>query len=332
MTLAGIEAALREAGIAEARTEALILAGHFTGKSRAALLAEPSAELEASAEPSAELAAELDASAADPIAEPIAELEASAADPTADPIAELEARGDDPIADPSAGPAATLAEAVARRVRREPLTYVLGFAYFMNEVYEVSPAVLSPRRETETLVEAAAAIAGERACRVLDVCTGSGCVAISLAALAPNASVLAIDVSPEAIDVARRNAARNAVAERVTFEAADMFRWKADGEFDVITANPPYIAADETDALDPELSFEPAIALTDGGDGLSFVRELCGRYSRMLAPGGVMFVEIGSAQGEAALAVAREAGLSARILRDLSGHDRVLEARFALSE
>ena len=199
MTLASIEATLREAGIGEARTEALILAAHFTGRTRASLLASQDDELESDA----------------------------------------------------------LAEALRRRASREPLTYITGVAYFMNEEYEVSPAVLVPRRETETLVERAAEIVGSRAASVLDVCTGSGCVAISLAALAPNARVRAIDVSPEAIAVAERNAARNGVASRASFEAADMFRWTTDDKFDVIAANPPYIRADEMSSLDPELSFEP---------------------------------------------------------------------------
>ena len=266
MTLASIEAALRGAGIDEARAEALILAAHFTGLTRANLLASPDASLESAA----------------------------------------------------------LADAVRRRVKREPLTYIMGVAYFMNEEYEVSPAVLVPRRETETLVEAAAGAVGGREAKVLDVCTGSGCAAISLAALAPRALVRAFDISPEAIAVARRNAERNGVADRVTFEVADMFVWTGDGRFDVIIANPPYIRADEMSALDPELSFEPENALTDGGDGLSFVRELCSRYSRFLAPGGTLFCEIGASQGEDALAIARAAGLSATVIRDLSGRDRVL--------
>ena len=269
MTLAAIEAALREAGIDEARAEALILASHFTGRSRASLLASPDAELECAA----------------------------------------------------------LADAVNRRSLREPLTYITGVAYFMNEEYEVSPAVLVPRRETETLVERAAALIGDRAASVLDVCTGSGCVAISLAALAPNVRVNAFDVSAEAVAVARQNADRNGVADRVTFEVADMFAWTCGDRFDVITANPPYVRADEMSVLDPELSFEPPSALTDGGDGLSFVRELCARYARFLAPRGTLLCEIGACQGADALDIARSAGLDASILRDLSGRDRVLEAR-----
>lgn len=269
MTLSEIESALRGAGIGEARTEALILASHFTGRTRASLLASPGDRLESDA----------------------------------------------------------LAQAVSRRVRREPLTYITGVAYFMNEEYEVSPAVLVPRRETETLVEAAAKAVGDRAARVLDVCTGSGCAAISLAALAPLVSVRAFDISPEAIALARRNAERNGVDGRVSFEVADMFGWTAVERFDVITANPPYIRANEMASLDPELSFEPPFALTDGGDGLSFVRELCSRYAAFLPPDGAIFCEIGASQGKEALTIARAAGLDARIIPDLSGRDRVLEAR-----
>ena len=287
MTLAAIEAALKAAGIAEARTEALILAEHFTGKIRAALLASPDAELDGGAK--------------------------TALSPT-----HADAR--------SGVPAASLAEAVERRVLREPLTYITGVAYFMNEEYEVSPACLVPRRETETLVEEAARAVGEKNAAVLDVCSGSGCVAISLAALAPHARVRAIEISEAAIAIAVRNAARNGTSDRVTFECADMFAWTTESKFDVITANPPYIAAGEMRALDPELSFEPSAALTDGGDGLSFLRELCQRYASFLSPGGVLLCEIGSSQGAAALEIARRAGLRAEIVCDLSGRDRVLKS------
>lgn len=269
MTLLQIESALRSAGIGEWRAEALILAEHFTGLSRARLLTSRDGELTSAA----------------------------------------------------------LAEAVGRRVAREPLTYITGVAYFMNEEYEVSRACLVPRRETECLVEEAAVLVGKGDAAVLDVCTGSGCAAISLAVLAPGARVLGIDISAEALEIAGRNAARNGVADRVSFELADMFRWDTEQRFDVITANPPYIRADEMSALDPELSFEPRIALTDGGDGLSFVRELCSRYAEFLAPGGVILCEIGSAQGQEALGIARGCALDAQILTDYSGLDRVLKAR-----
>lgn len=269
MTLASIEAALRGAGIGEARAEALILASHFTRRSRASLLASPDENFESEA----------------------------------------------------------LADAVRRRMKREPLPYITGVAYFMNEEYEVSPAVLVPRRETETLVEEAARLVGERDAAVLDVCTGSGCAAISLAAICSDAQILAFDVSPAAVNTAIKNAARNGVFDRVFVFCADMFEWESCSLFDVITANPPYIRADEMDSLDPELSFEPEFALTDGGDGLSFVRELCRRYTRFLVPGGTLLVEIGAYQGAEALGIAREAGLEAELIRDLSGRDRVLKAQ-----
>lgn len=266
MTLTEIETALRSAGIAEWRAEALILAGHFTGMSRAHLLACRDAELDGTG----------------------------------------------------------LVRALDRRIAREPLTYITGTAYFMNEEYEVSPACLIPRRETECLVEAAAKCISGRRAEVLDVCTGSGCVAISLAALEPEANVLGIDISADALSLAARNAVRNGVADRVSFERSDMFVWSTDRKFDVITANPPYIRADEMSSLDAELAFEPSIALTDGGDGLSFVRELCSRYVGFLADGGALLCEIGSAQGASALAIADACGLDAQILPDYSGLDRIL--------
>lgn len=266
MTLSDLEAALCSAGIAEYRAEALILAEHFTGISRARLLACRDTSLDSR----------------------------------------------------------DLAAALERRLAREPLTYITGVAYFMNEEYEVSPACLIPRRETECLVEAAAqCISGQRA-EVLDICTGSGCAAISLAALEPGVNVLGIDISADALSLAERNAARNKVDGRVRFECSDMFVWSTDRCFDVITANPPYIRADEMRSLDAELAFEPEIALTDGGDGLSFVRELCSRYVGFLAPGGALLCEIGSAQGREALGIAASCGLDAQILPDYSGLDRIL--------
>ncbi len=269
MTLYQLGAALRSAGIAEWRAEALILAEHFTKMSRAHLIACCDTELSAPG----------------------------------------------------------LTDALRRRLEREPLTYITGTAYFMNEEYEVSPACLIPRRETECLVEAAADLISARRAEVLDVCTGSGCVAISLAALKPGARVLGIDICAEALDIATRNAVHNSTADRVRFEQADMFVWSTDARFDVITANPPYIRADEMPSLDAELAFEPAIALTDGADGLSFVRELYSRYVGFLAPGGALLCEIGSAQGASALAIAAACGLDAQILPDYSGLDRILAVR-----
>lgn len=266
MTLAQLESALRSAGIGEWRAEALILAEHFTGMSRARLLACRDTELDS----------------------------------------------------------APLSEALRLRIAREPLTYITGVAYFMNEEYEVSPACLIPRRETECLVEAAADIISGRCAEVLDVCTGSGCAAISLAALEPGVHALGIDISAEALSLAARNAVRNGTADRVRFELSDMFVWNTDRRFDVITANPPYIRADEMRSLDAELSFEPEIALTDGGDGLSFVRELCSRYVGFLADGGVLLCEIGCAQGREALDIAAFHSLDAQILPDYSGLDRIL--------
>lgn len=225
-----------------------------------------------------------------------------------------------------------LERAVARRIKREPLAYITERAYFMDEVYRVTPDCLIPRPETELLVLEAEAAAKEwakpdRKVRVLDLCTGSGCVAVSLLCRCPDITADALDISAPAVALAGENARSNGVGDRVNVICADMFAWVPDGRYAVITANPPYVTAEEMAGLDPELYFEPPNALTDGGDGLSFVRELCGRYTKYLIPGGVLLCEIGSAEGEASLEIARAAGLEGEILRDLSGRDRILKIK-----
>lgn len=225
-----------------------------------------------------------------------------------------------------------LESAVGRRLRREPLAYILGRAYFMDEVYRVTPDCLIPRLETELLVlEAEAAAKAFYASnpaepiRVLDLCTGSGCVAVSLLRRCAEATVDALDISDGSIALAGENAVSNGVGDRLRTVCADMFAWTPDGRYAVITANPPYVTADEMEELDPELYFEPSSALTDGGDGLSFVRELCARYTKYLLPGGTLLCEIGCAEGGASLGIARAAGYGGEILRDLSGRDRILK-------
>ena len=234
-------------------------------------------------------------------------------------------RGDDLPA--SAEDEAALDAAIRRRITREPLTYILGTAYFMDEEYEVSPDCLIPRPETELLVLEAAKHCPENG-RILDVCTGSGCIAVSLLRRRDDLSGDAVEISAPAASLARRNAVRNGVDDRLNVIEADMFSWEIDGEYDVIVSNPPYVTADEMASLDPELSFEPRSALTDGGDGLSFYRELCERYAGHVRKDGVMLCEIGCAEGKAVLGIARENGLCGEIVRDLAGLDRMIRISF----
>jgi len=216
-----------------------------------------------------------------------------------------------------------------RRLAHEPVQYVLGEAEFMGLALEVNPAVLIPRPETEELVEDALAWLrgrGAEGARILEMGTGSGNIACALGAFLPRAHITTVDVSPGATDVARRNCARNGVGnvEFLTgdFGATDFPR----GAFDLLVANPPYVSAAEYARLDAEVrEFEPAGALTDGGDGLSFVRMIASRARSLLAPGGGMFVEIGAGQETDGLAIAREAGLDAvSVKKDFAGIGRIL--------
>ena len=220
-----------------------------------------------------------------------------------------------------------LEAAAVRRERREPLQYIIGEWEFMGLPFEVGPACLIPRQDTELLCRTAIErlpIDG----RMLDMCTGSGCVAAAVAVIRPDARICAADKYRDALDVAKLNCKKNGVTDRVDLFIHDVTEpIPADkGLFDVIASNPPYIPAEELEKLEPELSFEPRYALTDGGDGLSLIRALFINCLPGLAPGGTIIVEHGADQGEAVRRIALEAGLAPRTLRDLEGRERVTAA------
>ncbi len=217
----------------------------------------------------------------------------------------------------------------ARLAQGEPLPYVLGEWEFWGRPFFVSPAVLIPRPETEGLVERALALAPApgQAWRVADVGTGSGCLAVTLAAEHPTAVVTAIDRSWAALQVARRNAQRHRVAHRVHAVQADGLRGVT-GPFDLVVANPPYIPRGALSAL-AVARYEPRLALDGGPDGLTWVRAWLRQAATRLAPHGAVLMEIGADQGPAARALARQVFPQAHvhIHPDLAGHDRVLEVR-----
>ncbi len=214
---------------------------------------------------------------------------------------------------------------VERRARREPVSHIAGGRHFWKGWFKVTPAVLDPRPETETLIEAALA---EPFARVLDLGTGSGCILISLLAERPGATGVGTDISPAAVLVAGDNAALHEVADRIVLPVSD---WYADigGRYDLIVSNPPYIAASEMNDLQPEVrDHEPRLALTDEADGLTAYRSISAGTLAHLEPGGRLLVEIGSTQAGAVSALFRSAGLSdIRVHPDLDGRDRVVEAR-----
>lgn len=193
---------------------------------------------------------------------------------------------------------------VIRRGRREPLQHILGTQEFCGLEFEVSPDVLIPRHDTETLVEAALARM-PRAGSVLDVGTGSGCIAVALARQLPGAAVTAIDISDKALLVARRNADRNGVA--VEFLHGSLLKPVAGRCFDLIVSNPPYIPAADIEALDPEVrDFDPRGALDGGADGLDIYRLLVPAALSCLNPAGWLLVEVGIGQSEAVAQLIRE--------------------------
>lgn len=224
------------------------------------------------------------------------------------------------------GPQAARFQAhVARRARREPVSHILGYRAFYGRRFEVSPAVLDPRPETETLIALALE---QRFSEVLDLGTGSGCIALSLLCERTGARATATDVSAQALEVAARNAAALGVAARVTFRRADWWTGLAAQRFALIVSNPPYISEEGYAHLAPELSYEPQIALTPGGDGLDAYRAIAAGLPAHLAPGGRVLLEFGAGQGGDVAALIAAAGLTDITLHpDLDGRDRVLSAR-----
>jgi release factor glutamine methyltransferase len=197
--------------------------------------------------------------------------------------------------------------AVARRAAREPVAYITGHREFWGLDFEVTPDVLIPRPETELVVEAALALRERmRRGRILDVGTGSGCLAVALAAELPGARVAASDTSRAALALARRNAERHGVAARVSFLLADLLTGIR-GPVDLLVSNPPYIPRDAD--LPPEVAkFEPSAALFAGPDGLDALRRLIADAPPVLAPGGTFIVEFGFGQADSVRSMAHAAG------------------------
>jgi release factor glutamine methyltransferase len=213
---------------------------------------------------------------------------------------------------------------VERRAQGEPLAYIRGWAPFYDREIMVTPDVLIPRPETELLLERALAVAGERGPRlVVDVGTGSGALAVTFKAHYPQATVIAVDVSAAALDVARANARAQGVD--VTFVQGDLLTPLIEiGQCaDLVLANLPYIATDVVPGLDVS-RYEPSLALDGGPDGLDLVRRLLAQGQQATSAGAVIFLEIGADQGAAALALGQSLG-EAQLYPDYAGLDRIIE-------
>lgn len=222
---------------------------------------------------------------------------------------------------------------VQRRRKREPVAYIIGEREFYKHAFEVSSAVLIPRPETEIVVDRALAVLPKGAtepAHALDLCTGSGAIAITLAAERPLLQVDATDISPEALAVATRNAVRIGVAERVALLHGDLFApLPRDRRYAVITANPPYVTDTDYKTLAPEiLQHEPSLALVAGADGLDVLRRICAEAADWLAPQGFLVMELGAGQAPAVMELLHATKRFADVVahRDLAGIERVVTA------
>lgn len=221
---------------------------------------------------------------------------------------------------------ATYRALIQRRKSGEPLQYLTGVRDFFGRPFEVDARVLIPRPETELLAEGAlAALPKDADFTALDLCTGSGCIAVTLAAERQNGHVWAVDLAPGACAVARKNAARHGVADRVEILEGDLFGpLPPDVRFDLVVSNPPYIASAEIPHLQREVLREPRLALDGGTDGLEVVRRIAEGARDRLRPSGLLALELGETQGPTVRAMLEQAGWQdVRIERDLERRDRL---------
>lgn len=217
-----------------------------------------------------------------------------------------------------------LGDLLERRLKGEPLQYILGEWEFMGLPFYVDERALIPRQDTELLCEKALEIIRAKHCKsVLDLCTGSGCLAVSIAKLSEmDLAVFASDVSADALALAKENAALNGVDASIQWFESDLFE-KVPGTFDVIVTNPPYLTQEDMEHLQAEVAFEPRLALFGGTDGLAFYRRIAEQYKAHLAPGGTLLLEIGSAQAESVAALFDQ---KVSVFNDLCGNPRLILA------
>ncbi len=217
-----------------------------------------------------------------------------------------------------------LLDAVSRRAAREPLQYIIGQWDFMGYTFEVSPNCLIPRADTELLCSLAIKNL-PRGGRFADLCTGSGCIAISTLLETEDTYGVAVELYPETMKVCRANMEKYNLDDRLTLINADVTDDCLEGDFDVIVSNPPYVTLDEMADITPEVEMEPRHALTDGGDGLSIIEKILEIYPKHLKPGGILAIEFGWKQGEAVLSLASRLGLEGKIIQDTEGRDRIIK-------
>jgi release factor glutamine methyltransferase len=223
---------------------------------------------------------------------------------------------------------ATMKDLVKRRAAREPVAYLVGHREFFSLEFVVTRDVLIPRPDTETLVLEAVRLAKELAAsRLLDLCTGSGCIAIALAKQLPSATVDAVDLSPAALAIARANREKHSVTDRVELLEGDLFdALPAERKYRLIVSNPPYVTTSEIETLDDDVrKYEPRLALDGGSDGLDIIRRILDLAPVRLEPDGWLLLELDPGQAETLRGLAEATGHFAeqRLVKDLSGRVRV---------
>ena len=228
--------------------------------------------------------------------------------------------------------AAKLEALTARRATREPLQYLCGSWPFLDFELAVGPGVLCPRADTEVVAEAAAQmLAGVQAPKVLDLCAGTGCLGLGVKRFCPEADVTCVETSPEAFRYLKKNAVsalKQGTARAVEGDLFTYWQGLPEGELDLIVSNPPYLTAAEMQQLQPEVAWEPAMALEAGEDGLVFYRALAEHYQNALRPGGALALEIGWQQREAVTALLAANGwVDIACRKDYGGNDRCILAR-----
>jgi len=220
---------------------------------------------------------------------------------------------------------------VARRANREPLSHILGDKPFWTLDLKVTPDVLTPRSDTETLIETVLKQVGDRnaSLKIADFGTGSGAILLALLSELPTATGTGVDISESALAIAKENADRNDLSERVTFHTGNWADGIADDSLDLAVSNPPYIASEVIETLEPEVrDHEPRIALDGGDDGLNVYRLLMPELFRILKPGGLTAVEIGYDQAEPVSTLSKRAGFSGiQLAKDLCGQPRIISGR-----
>lgn len=218
-------------------------------------------------------------------------------------------------------------EYINRRANREPAAYITGSCGFMEFEFKVNPSVLIPRPETELLVEEVLKKSHEKSMKtVLDLCTGSGCIAVSLSKNGKFDEITATDISADALKTARENAQQLGAAN-INFVQSDIFNNIAGMKFDIIVSNPPYVSEDEYKNLEPELMFEPKTALTASNNGLFFYQKIAEEGSIYLNPGGMIFLELNSnCRQQVNEIFAKEGFVDIKVLKDYSNQPRILTA------